>query len=68
MGMLRKFSPNAEQSQWTKERKRPVDTVKGICVVQCSFKNMSCEEFHTYIHGVPALLKETGSTEKYACV
>jgi len=25
--------------------------------VQCSFKNMFCEDSHTYIHGVPALPK-----------
>jgi quinolinate synthase len=63
------FLPNAQLGQWTKETNRlSVDTVKGICTVQCNFKNMSCEEFHTYIRGVPALLKETGSTEKYACI
>jgi hypothetical protein len=43
------------------------NSAKGICIVQYNFMNMSCEEFHTYIRGVPAPMKKTGSTEKYAC-
>jgi hypothetical protein len=35
--------------------------------VDYSFKNMSREQFRTYISGVSAMLKATGSTEIYAC-
>jgi hypothetical protein len=46
------------QNQLTKERKKLcVDQVKEICIVQYSFKNMFHKDCHTYIHGVPALLK-----------
>jgi hypothetical protein len=41
-------------------------SAKGICIVQYNFMNISCEEFPTYIHGVPSPMKKTGSTEKYA--
>jgi len=34
------------QSKWMKEGNRlSVDSVKGICIVQCSVKNMSGEDF-----------------------
>jgi hypothetical protein len=41
-------------------------SAKGICIVQYNFMNISCEEFRTYIRGVPSPMKKTGSTEKYA--
>ena len=43
------------------------NSAKGICIVQYNFMNISCEEFHTYIRGVPAPMKKIGSTEKYTC-
>jgi hypothetical protein len=53
----------------TRGRLRPEGTsttIKEPGTVQYSFKNMSCKEFHTYIRGVPVLLRKIGSTEKYA--
>jgi hypothetical protein len=45
----------------------PIDSVKGICIVQCSVKSMSGEDFFAYVRGVPGLLQKTEATEKCAC-
>jgi len=50
------FSPwcgpmDIEQRTWF------ANFIKGIFIVQYSFKNMSCEEFCTYIGGVPDLTR-----------
>jgi hypothetical protein len=34
-----------------------VNFIKGICIVQNNFKNISCEELCTYIGGVPDLTR-----------
>jgi hypothetical protein len=56
------------QSKWMKEGNwLSIDSVKGICIVQCSVKNMSGEDFFAYVGGVPALLQKTEATEMCAC-
>jgi len=45
------------QSQWPKERNRMfAESKKGI-------STMSFEQFLTYLHGIPLLLKQIGSTQ-----
>lgn len=44
-----------------------IDSVKGICIVQCSVKNICGEDFFAYVCGVPALLLKIEATEKCAC-
>ena len=41
--------------------------LKEFALCNTILMNISCEEFHTYIRGVPATMKKIGSTEKYAC-
>jgi hypothetical protein len=56
--------------KWMKEGNRlSVDSVKGICIVQCSVKSMSGEVFFFLAHVcvVPALLQKTRATDKCAC-
>jgi hypothetical protein len=56
------------QSKWMKEGNRlSIDSVKGICIVQCSVKNICGEDFFAYVCGVPALLLKIEATEKCAC-
>lgn len=43
-----------------------IDSIKGICIVQCSVKNISGEDFFAYVRGFPALLQKTEATEKCA--
>jgi hypothetical protein len=46
------------QSKWRKERNRlSIDTTEGICIAQCSLKNVPGEDFFAYVCGVPALLQ-----------
>lgn len=54
------------QSQWSKERNklRP-DSVKSILIVQYNLKDMSCEQFYSYLKQNPKLLNKIGSTQKY---
>lgn len=49
------------------EGNRFIDSIKGICIVQCSVKNMFGEEFFAHVCGIPALLQKTEATEKCAC-
>lgn len=54
------------QNQWSKERNRlKPESVRNILIVQYNFKSMSCEKFHSYIKGIPEVLRKIGSTEKY---
>ncbi|KAJ4451107.1 hypothetical protein ANN_02547, partial [Periplaneta americana] len=57
-------------AQWTKERNRMLtETVRGIIMVKYNLKDMSCEEFHSYLlqdisWSLQALVHKVGSTVK----
>jgi hypothetical protein len=54
------------QSSWIRKRNRlSAQSMKGTVTLQCKFKNMSCGQFHAYVHGIPELLKKISPTDKY---
>jgi hypothetical protein len=55
------------QVQWTKERSNlDIESVRGILLVQCNYKHLSCKEFCGYLKNNQQLLTKMRSTEKYA--
>lgn len=54
------------QRQWTKERNQlSVESLRGILLVQCNFKDISCKDFHAYLLSDRKLLGKISSTAKY---